>query len=109
MPCTKSRNPTNGSCWIVQVPPTTKHSPGTADIPPTAVGGVFKSCLVGKAQHQQPHFCGALDECPKLLNSPSVRRLDLNHPPTPVGGIWIPRHINLCRSNLNHPPTAVGG
>ena len=37
------------------------------------------------------------------------RRLDLNHPPTSVGGIHSFRKPSLCRPDLNHPPTSVGG
>jgi hypothetical protein len=35
--------------------------------------------------------------------------LDLNHPPTAVGGIRKFVTSLLCRSDLNNPPTAVGG
>jgi hypothetical protein len=49
-------------------------------IPPTRVGGYFKSTL----------------------------RSDLNDPPTSVGGIQISLNSSY-RKDLNHPPTAVGG
>jgi hypothetical protein len=34
--------------------------------------------------------------------------LDLNNPPTPVGGIQAILGI-ICWLDLNYPPTAVGG
>ena len=40
-----SQNPTNGSWWIVQVQPTKKALNQACKIPPTAVGGLFKSNL----------------------------------------------------------------
>ncbi len=36
-------------------------------------------------------------------------RLDLNDPPTPVGGIQSGRGAFVCRLLLNDPPTPVGG
>src|SRR5215475_8651011 len=53
-------NPTDGSRWMVKVQPTCNR---IGVIPPTAVGGWLKSNLRRR------------------------RRLDLNHPPTAVGGI----------------------
>jgi hypothetical protein len=38
------RNPTHGSGWIVQILPTSKLL-RNREIPPTAVGGLFRSCL----------------------------------------------------------------
>ena len=38
-----------------------------------------------------------------------AERLDLNHPPTSVGGIHRFHESCRCRLDLNHPPTAVGG
>src|SRR6188474_2356799 len=40
-----SWNPTNGSWWMVQIPPTTQGWRGTRGIPPTAVGEWFRSRL----------------------------------------------------------------
>src|ERR1700752_5187108 len=54
----------------------------TQIIPPTAVGGLFKSIL---------------------------KRSDLKYPPTAVGGIKFWFRNRVCRKDLNHPPTAVGG
>ena len=46
------------------------------------------------------------------FSNPAYRRgqhsLDLNHPPTSVGGIWL-GWASLCRPDFNNPPTAVGG
>jgi len=58
-PNTLTRNPTNGSWWIVQILSTTQPKQGLA-IPPTAVGGLFKFFLK-----------------------------DLKYPPTAVGGIRL--------------------
>ncbi len=54
----------------------------------------------------QPPEAGGLFK-PNLWAS-KRRRLDLNNPPTAVGGIqeYCSR---VCRSDLNNPPTAVGG
>jgi hypothetical protein len=62
----KLRNPTHGSGWMLQIQPTSASTdlPG---IPPTGVGGWFKSSLFP-------------------LTFEHSRR-DLNNPPTPVGGI----------------------
>ena len=38
-----------------------------------------------------------------------MNRLDLNDPPTAVGGIREGSYAALCRLDLNDPPTAVGG
>jgi hypothetical protein len=35
-------------------------------------------------------------------------RLDLNNPPTSVGGIQVTSR-QVCRLDLNNPPTSVGG
>src|SRR5207247_2198647 len=46
------------------------------------------------------------------FSNPAYRRgqhrLDLNHPPTSVGGIWL-GWASLCRPDFNNPPTAIGG
>ena len=44
----ETRNPPNGSWGIVQIQPTKKCATETAEIPPTAVGGLFRSCLRSK-------------------------------------------------------------
>ncbi len=39
----------------------------------------------------------------------AVYRLDLNDPPTSVGGIRGVAMADWCRLDLNDPPTSVGG
>jgi hypothetical protein len=65
-------------------------------IPPTAVGGYFKSTLLIRKFRQQ-----------KLVAC-SINRSYLNNPPTSVGGIET-AFFDRCRKDLNDPPTAVGG
>ena len=38
-----------------------------------------------------------------------MNSLDLNEPPTAVGGIKESLIDDLSRKDLNHPPTAMGG
>jgi len=64
-----------------------KEAKGATKIPPTEVGGLFRSNL--------------------FTLGPG--RLDLNHPPTSVDGILVLRTDESCRQDLNHPPTSVGG
>ena len=72
-------------------------------IPPTEVGGLFRSNLFVHV------------EGPMNLSSPlkeldaSFQRPDLNNPPTPVGGIQELDLPLFCRPDLNNPPTSVGG
>ena len=40
---------------------------------------------------------------------PALGRLDLNNPPTPVGGILGFKSLVCCRLDLNTLPTPVGG
>jgi len=79
-------NPPNGSWGIVKVQPTP-----TDELflnPPNGSWGIVKV-------QPFPYGNGRL-------------RLDLNHPPTAVGGIW--RQASAWRRlDLNDPPTAVGG
>src|SRR6185503_6348847 len=56
------------------------NTPKSNVIPPTAVGGYFRSFF----------------------------RKDLNNPPTSVGGIQGLSFDVACRKHLNEPPTAVG-
>src|SRR4029077_106815 len=100
------------------VRPTNRCDRGAA-IPPTEVGGWFKSGL-------QTGVTEGLKFHPRKLvgfKNPvgAVRRWDLNHPPTAVGGIvgfshnlfrwWDSRtrFVLACRLDLNNPPTPVGG
>jgi len=81
-------------------------------IPPTGVGGSFRSFL---------QEITSKDLCADCENEPCrvavgaetfkflVCRKDLNHPPTAVGGILVGELCLVCRKDLNHPPTAVGG
>jgi len=46
---------------------------------------------------------------PTYKNERAPVRLDMNHPPTPVGGISGLSSRCFCRRDLNYPPTAVGG
>jgi len=96
----------------------------TPAIPPTAVGGWFKSCL-HKGAPRIPVFLfslprGARREKTGEDAGPCCRPC-LNDPPTPVGGIagvftqplrwWDSkaRDVLACRPRMNEPPTAVGG
>ncbi len=38
-----------------------------------------------------------------------INSLDLNDPPTAVGGVRIPSGMYVLEKDLNDPPTAVGG
>ena len=71
-------NSTNGSWWIVQIRPTPNCHIKRKEIPPTAVGGLFRS--------------GLLEQ---------YRRLDLKYPLTPVSGITQRAATPICRLDLN--------
>jgi hypothetical protein len=68
-------NTPNGSWGIIQVLPTTNVA--ACGIPPTEVGGLFRSNL------SAIHTCSTYSENLPL----TVIRLDLEPPPTAVGGI----------------------
>ena len=102
-------NTTHGSGWIVQVLPTKKC-------------GAF--CFSEYHPRQWVDRSGpAYNERRPLLFLPlgvrgkdkrrkwnAICRLDLNDPPTAVGGIWGNKTASIsCRLDLNNPPTAVGG
>src|SRR5688572_11484200 len=70
-------NSTNGSWWIVQIQPTHNSHIKEKEIPPTVVGGLFRSDLF--ARH---------------------RRLDLKYPLTAVSGITLRTESSLCRLDL---------
>src|SRR5438034_869697 len=58
------------------------------EIPPTEVGGLFRSGLRNKAAERIQKRI--------QFRAPSMwRRLDLNHPPTSVGGILSPQSPSL--------------
>ncbi len=84
-------------------------------IPPTAVGGSFKCSLQRSVQGFSFFICpfrrAARESDDETKGGAgSLCRLDLNDPPTPVGGIQRSGRVAfVCRLDLNDPPTAVGG
>jgi hypothetical protein len=75
-------------------------------IPPTAVGGLFRS------------FLQLLRSCKNCRNPSGTQvlkrpreclRKDLNNPPTAVGGISKVLSGDLYRKDLKNPPTTMGG
>src|SRR5262245_63284024 len=78
-------NPPNGSWGMVKVRPT--PTDGLFLNPLNGSWGIVKA-------RPSPYGIGRL-------------RLDLNHPPTAVGGIRA--RASFCRLDFNDPPTAVGG
>src|SRR2546426_12694274 len=105
-----SPNPTHGSGWIVQVRPTDAGTRDAPRIPPTAVGGSFKSGL----HHGAQGFLVFLFFFPLASRERNERggrlscRLDLNDPPTSVGGIrGIGRAGFVSSVDLHDPPTSV--
>ena len=89
----------------------------TLGIPPTAVGGFFRSNLQRgwTLEPRESHQRQLVDlSNPTYLSiwkstRPLRSRPDLNNPPTAVGGIQEHGHRYWRRSDLNDPPTAVGG
>ena len=99
----KLTNPTHGSGWIIQLQPTKRYRRNFG-IPPTEVGGLFRSGLQNqettafKRDFRVMHSAN-VDEHVGSEQSTNFRwwdsrtrlplpcRPDLNHPPTPVGGI----------------------
>src|SRR5215213_2191927 len=57
-------------------------------IPPTAVGGSFRSVLQRRAQTDWNPANGSWWIVQILSEAPIVVESDPNHPPTSVGGIW---------------------
>src|SRR6266850_961183 len=95
------RNPTHGSGWIVQIQPTNL---GFEDlrIPPTEVGGWFRSyLLVYSKAHEMKSFLNALCRAASEAGSE----------PSTNFRWWDSRSrfVIACRRDLNHPPTSVGG
>src|SRR3984893_18710881 len=94
-------------------------------IPPTEVGGWFRSNLNASTHRVLESHQRKLVDCSDPASEtkrPSTfksvfsfttllcgRRLDLNHPPTSVGGIRKIPQAHVCRPDLNNPPTSVGG
>ena len=107
-------NTTYGSRWIVQVQPTDEGRTTRPRIPPTGVGGLFKCSL----QPRRPTLSVLVISLPSRPRGERAKResrgrqcrLDVNDPPTAVGGIQTSgRAPFVCRPHLNDPPTAVGG
>jgi hypothetical protein len=61
---------------MVQILSRERNNTKDSEIPPTAVGGWFKSALFISYQEKN-----------KLLGARTINSLDLNEPPTAVGGI----------------------
>jgi len=91
-------------------------------IPPTEVGGWFRSFLLKAAAKEFPNptngswriiqILPAETHMPLRICDRSSRRADrqdLNNPPTALVGVEPHRGRILCRKDLNHPPTTVGG
>src|SRR6185295_18545747 len=86
------------------------HAIAIGEIPPTGVGGWFRSSLQKSdwyAKEIPPTAVGGLFRSDLLFALLRRWRLDLNNPPTAVGGIPTVG-IDSCRKDLNHLPTSVG-
>jgi len=79
-------------------------------IPPTAVGGSFKSflyeSLLMSTESRQRKLA---DHSSPTYSSSKINSKDLKYPPTTVSGITNRFKGPVYRKDLNHPPTAVGG
>ncbi len=127
------KNPTHGSGWMFQVQPTAKDASLPVSIsifqkiPPTAVGGNFRSSLQRKTYSlrydlylpkNHTHGSGWMFQGQPTAKDASLR-YDFYYPKNPTHGSgWmfqvqpITRYVTVtssCRLYLNHPPTAVGG
>jgi hypothetical protein len=93
----KGWNPTHGSAWIVQIRPTNERRLKTIRIPPTAVGGLFKS--------------GLSVDCYRNCNFAQIVVVGI--PEYPASQVfWKYQNVRMfveSRLDLNNPPTAVGG
>jgi len=72
-------------------------------IPPTAVGGLVQ--IRPRLRTDAPVDQSGLS----FIRRFSKNMLDLNHPPTAVGGISSAYQSDFCRLDLNDPSTTVGG
>src|ERR1700730_12697653 len=94
------RNPTHGSGWIVQIRPTNVGF-ASLRIPPTEVGGWFRSnLLVYSKANELKSFLNAL--CHSASEAGSE---------TSTNSRWRDsrsRFVISCRLDLKHPPTSVG-
>ena len=99
-----------------------KRGTGSIEIPPTAVGGLFRSNRRKVATDfslKPTSSSWRIVQIPSLHKASEIKRihgnfwltnrLDLNDPPTSVGGIQESRERIFFRLDLKHPPTAVGG
>src|ERR1700730_8340960 len=104
MAVSKRRNPTHGSGWIVQIRPTKRNPNERTRIPPTEVGGLFRSNL-------RPHRRRM--ELKSLSLSNVFWRFDSEAGSEQSTNFrwWDSktRSVLACRLDLNHPPTSVGG
>jgi len=79
-------------------------------IPPTAVGGLFKSFLYQPATTRDKSRQRKLaDRSSPTFSSSKINSKDLNDPPTAVSGIKTFALEVVYRKDLNDPPTSVGG
>jgi hypothetical protein len=114
--CENSGNPTHGSGWIVQAQPTNEGG-STASLNPTRGSGWIVQAQPTKKGDRHYCFCISLTRDARGENEKKnkntdalVCRLDLNDPPTPVGGIrGSRREAFVSRLGLNDPPTSVSG
>src|SRR5262249_27090574 len=114
-----SPNATNGSWWFVQIL-STKTRPLRLRMPPTAVGGSFRSFLQKRARF--------VSECHQrqlvVRSDPFYKNAPASSPNATNGSWWFVQilstncrapglrlsHGNVRRKDLNYPPTAgVGG
>src|SRR5437016_1258726 len=107
-------NTPNGSWGIVQASLQRGYA-RSIRIPSTAVGGYVQiQPMLDRWDYLETHASGpltTLNRSGSFTNYlfPRSSRLDLNNPPTSVGGIYDMTSGFCRRSGLNLPPTAVGG
>ena len=83
-------NPTNGSWWIVQIPPTKRNAMKNEN-PPNGSWGIVQ---IRPSFPQKVHVAEIAFDCVRIA---LFRRLDLNNPPTSVGGIFKTPQVLPCR------------
>src|SRR6185436_8571292 len=108
----RAENPANGSWRIVQVLPTT-HNLSEPRIPPTAVGGLFKSFLQRTTSASRESRQRQLADCSSPSYNAQPQRAE-----NPANGSWRivqvrtihqQRRCNINSEDLKYPPTAVAG
>ena len=100
--CVETQNPTHGSGWIIQIQPT-RRCLRNFGIPPTEVGGLFRSGL-------QNRETTAIKRDFSVMHSANVDEQVGSEQST--NSRWWDSRTRLplcCRPDLNHPPTPVGG